>query len=93
MECGTIRPYKEAFFPVGLTDTAAFHQMLANLAVQLQVHRTEGYAITEYEMKEVIAHHTTALALIFKRLQDPAEATSEGTIATIIAMVCYAVST
>lgn len=90
IECGTIRPYKDAFLPVGLTDKAAFHQILANLAVQLDGHRFHGQDVAEYEKAEVLAHHTTAMAMVQKRLQDPRQATSDGTIATVIAMACYA---
>lgn len=92
VECGTIKPYKEAFLPLGLTDTAAFHQILANLAVQLNGHRPPGAKVAGYEKTEVLAHHTTAMAMVQKRLKDPKEATSDGTIATVIAMACYAVS-
>ena len=77
---------------MGLTDEAAFHQVLANLTVQLGERRRPGCKILEYEKGEVVAHHATALALVYKRLSDPEEATSEGTIATVIAMICYSVS-
>lgn len=77
--------------PVGLTDAAAFHQVLANLTVQLDEHRAQGFEVVEYEKKEVLAHHTAALALVHNRLQDPQEATSDGTIATVMALTCYSV--
>jgi hypothetical protein len=32
------------------------------------------------------------MAMVQKRLKDPKEATSDGTIATVIGMACYAVS-
>ncbi|KAH8594617.1 fungal-specific transcription factor domain-containing protein [Bisporella sp. PMI_857] len=89
VESAALKPYKAVFFPLGLTDVAAFHQILANLAIQLSDHRPPGQGAIEYEKHEVETRHAAALRIIQKRLPNPEEATSEGTIATIIAMICY----
>lgn len=39
-----------------------------------------------------MAHHAKALAIVHKRLSNPIEATSQGTLGTVIAMACYSVS-
>jgi len=86
-----VKPYKRAFFPIGLTDAAAFHQVLANLAMQLNRYRAPGQTVADYEQREVVTRHTAALHLIQKRMSNPNEATQDGTIATIVAMICYSV--
>jgi len=90
-----VKAYKESIFPLALTDVAAFHQVLANIAIQLETHRLPDRGTEkaiDYEKYEVETRHNAALQIIRKRLMDPQEATSDGTIATIIAMICYSVS-
>jgi len=95
VESEAVKPYKEVIFPLGLTDVAAFHQVLANIAVQLEFHRLPGQETEkaiDYEKCEVETRHNAALQITRKRLMNPQEAISDGTIATIITMICYSVS-
>jgi len=95
VESEAIKPYKECIFPLGLTDVAAFHQVLANFAIQLDSHRLPGQETEkaiEYERYEVETRHNAALRITQNRLMNPQEAISDGTIATIITMICYSVS-
>jgi len=74
---------------------AAFHYVLANLAIRLDFQRLPGQEnenAVEYERYEVESRHSAALEIIRNRLMDPQEAISDGTVATIIAMICYSVS-
>jgi hypothetical protein len=91
VESNLIKSYKDACFPIGLTDAAAFNQTLANLAVQLRNYRAFDSNTTDYEMQEAITRHLAALSLVRKKISNPSEATSYGTIATIVALLCYAV--
>jgi hypothetical protein len=54
-----------------------------------------AFKLEKYAQHEIVAHHARALEIIQQRLTDPKTktATSNGTIATIICMIIYSVST
>jgi hypothetical protein len=69
-----------------MMDAAAFHQVLANLALNLNSHRNMDKALESYES---IAHHAHAIKLVNKRMSDPNFATSDGLIGAVLAFICY----
>jgi hypothetical protein len=83
---------RDSFFPVGLLDAAAFHQALAVLAIHLPFNRSKDLNKSlDYETTEIIAHHAKAIKMLKLRMEDVNSATSDGTVGTIVLMVCYAV--
>jgi len=69
---------------VGLMDPAAFHQVLANSALNMSLLRNIDKAP---ESCEAISHHTYAINLVNKRLSDPSFATSDELIGAITAII------
>lgn len=86
-----VKPYRDAFFPIGLTDPAAFHQVLANLALYLRRVRNSPKS-EDYETQEALVHQMKALQLVNKKIADPGESTSDGVIGAIISLACVTVS-
>jgi hypothetical protein len=88
-----MKPVRETFFPLGLEDAAAFHQLLAVLAKHLPRHRSQEWSkAKDYENTEIIIHHAEAVKLIKSRMSNMKAATSDGTISAIVMMICYSVS-
>lgn len=85
-----LKNLRDSFFPVGLMDAAAFHQVLAVLAIHLPFNRSkELNKSMDYETTEIVLHHAEAIKMLNTRMQDVHAATSDGTIGTIVLMVCH----
>jgi hypothetical protein len=87
---GQQRPLRDAWFTIGLSDYAAFCQVVANSALHLDsaVHRNGRAAM---ETPDSMRYHAEALKSIQKRLDDPVAATSDGVIGAVSSFLCHAV--
>lgn len=86
-----ITPYKEACFPVGMLDPAAFHQVLSNALLNMNCHRSP-HAPHFPETYDTIKHHAMAIELANQRMSDMTYATSDEFIGVSIGFACYEVS-
>lgn len=68
---------------------AAFHQVLANAALNLASLRAKD---SVPELAESLYHHNVAVKIATKELADPERSTSDGLLGTIVAFACYSVS-
>ncbi|KAH8589053.1 hypothetical protein B0O99DRAFT_637941 [Bisporella sp. PMI_857] len=86
-----MNPYREAFFPVGLLDPASFYQILSNLTWLVQAIAPErNFKPEKFENDGIALNYSRAIKMVKTRLSSPEAASSEGTIAAIISMACYA---
>jgi hypothetical protein len=80
------KPFREEWFPVGMMDPAAFHQVLANSALSLShLHAGERPP----ESFESISHHSLAMKLVNSRMSDSTFVKSDGLIGAVFAFCCY----
>lgn len=86
-----VKPYRDAFFPISLTDPTAFLQVLSNLALYLRRVRKSPKS-EDYEPQEALVHQIKALQLVDKKIVDPGKSSSDGVISTIISLACVTVS-
>jgi hypothetical protein len=85
-----VKPFRDAFLPIGLIDAGAFHQILANTLLYLRRVRPLPEA-EKYEVQEAQFHQTKALSIVSRKISDPKESTSDGVIATILGLACCSV--
>lgn len=87
-----MKPYREAFFPVGLLDPASFYQVLSNFTWLVRaIGPKRDDWLNKYVNEEIALNYSRAMRIVKARLSDPGAAASEGTIAAIVSMACYAV--
>ncbi len=82
---GNFRPFRDCWFPIGMLDAAAFHQILSNSALHLGSLKTEGTP----ETLESIKYHSEAVKSVQERIADPIRGITDGIIVTIIAFACH----
>ena len=87
--------YRDIFIPFSWEDQVTLHQLLTNIAIQMNHQNPSTFKSEKYKTHEVVAHYAHALEIIQQRLAGPKTktATSNGTIVTIICMIIYSVST
>ena len=71
-----------------MTNAATFHQVLSNAALNIASLRVRGHTP---ETHDSMVHHTKAVTLVTQLISDSCFATSNGVIAAITAIACYAV--
>jgi hypothetical protein len=84
---GSLRIYRDRWYPVCVNDAAAFHQMLASYSMHLVHWRQAHRDPLEYFAN---SHHAKALASIRNRLNNLHQANIEGCLSAIAALACYA---
>ncbi|KZF20166.1 hypothetical protein L228DRAFT_284902 [Xylona heveae TC161] len=80
------QPFRDIWFPLALSDGAAFHQLLSNSALHITSLRPID---RQREAFEALSHHAVALMCVQNRLADPTVAISDGIIASIIGFACH----
>jgi Fungal specific transcription factor domain len=93
-------PMLTLLLPLALSDTAVMHALLCLSGIQytaIRTRTTQGTDALKTEEKDLkspplyLLHKRHALVAIQKRLNDPAQATSDGTIAAITLLAGYEV--
>ncbi len=74
--------------PVGLTDAAAFQQVLSMLVVHLHSLYDHGMG---FSITEALSYHDLAITSVKNRLLNSALRIPDGIIAAVIGFVCHAV--
>ncbi|KAF2816217.1 uncharacterized protein BDZ99DRAFT_131374 [Mytilinidion resinicola] len=82
------RALRNAWYSVGLFDFAAFHLVLSNSALAIQMLRN-GLKFVNNEDSEVLKHHVIATRSINARLASPDHRTSDGVIGAVAGLVCH----
>lgn len=82
-------PFRDVWFELSLTDPGAFYVTLGNAAVLSRTVLGKDSSPSSEAKK----HFSQSLVHLRKRLNNPEENTSPGTIANILAHICLNVST
>ncbi|KAH9206462.1 hypothetical protein DL95DRAFT_469595 [Leptodontidium sp. 2 PMI_412] len=85
------RSIYDYFLPIGISDPAAFHAVLALLTFHVRTKiRPRDYQVSmDYESTEITHHYTEAIKLLKSRVTNLEVATSDGTIGAILFMLTY----
>ncbi|ORY19314.1 hypothetical protein BCR34DRAFT_472425 [Clohesyomyces aquaticus] len=81
------RQLRGSWWPVGLYDAAAFHNVLSNSRLFILMFHAGSY-VSEDD-SESLFHHTTALQLVNEKLKDPAHHKSDELIGTVCSFMCH----
>ncbi|KAG4429803.1 hypothetical protein IFR05_014714 [Cadophora sp. M221] len=82
------RTFEKAWLPSAIHDSAMFHQLLANIAINV-------YTIQGRDSTNVVSmrHHASALNYINRIISDPEKGTSDGVMCSVGTFVCYSAYT
>jgi hypothetical protein len=86
----TFKVFKESWLPAAMSDPAAFHQILSNIALSISIVRGQGVIL---DNPVSVAHNSLAVRTVNNRLSDPVEGISDGTMTSVLGMTCHSVST
>jgi len=85
---GNFGLYRNGWLPIGLTDAAAFQQVLSMFVVHLRALYGRGMG---FPIVESLSYHTQAITSVRERLSNPAFVVTDGIIGAIIGFACHAV--
>jgi hypothetical protein len=85
-ECGSQRPFRDAWFAVGLTDKAAFMQVLSNSALHFDTLRN-GRKPQETQLS--LYYQLRTVRSLNKRRQDEDRFLSNGSIGAVSMLMCH----
>ncbi|KAH7377943.1 hypothetical protein BKA64DRAFT_687582 [Cadophora sp. MPI-SDFR-AT-0126] len=82
------RTFQEAWLPSAIHNSAMFHQVLANIAINI-------YTIQGRESTNVISmrHHSSAMRYINSVIADPVKGVGDGVVRSVGTFVCYSAYT
>jgi hypothetical protein len=82
-----LRPFKDTWFPISLSDSAFFNEILSHVAAYVFTLRN-GLQNRD-DCTQSIALHSRAIHSVRKRLLDPVLGISDGVIGTVLAFACF----
>jgi len=82
-----LRPYKDTWLPISLSDPALFYEILSHISQDISAVNSE-YS----DRGQSLQFHALALRSVNRRLADPLLGTSDGIIGTVLAFACFSVS-
>jgi hypothetical protein len=85
----TFKVFKDSWLPAGMSDPAAFHQILSNIAMSISIVHGQGVIL---DNPIAVAHNSLAVRTVNHRLSHPVEGISDGTLTSVLALTCHSVS-
>lgn len=82
-----LRPFKDTWFPISLSDSAFFNEILSHVSSHVFTLRN-GFQNRD-DCPQSIALHSLAINSIRTRLLDPVLGISDGVIGTVLAFACF----
>jgi hypothetical protein len=73
------QPFRDHWYPLGLADPAAMHQVLANAAIQMV-----GLRRDTQDTEKSLSYHVAAIHSVNRRLADASQSTSDGLLGAIL---------
>ncbi|RDW61496.1 hypothetical protein BP5796_11388 [Coleophoma crateriformis] len=78
------QPFRDFWFPLGLVDAAAMHQILSNTAMHLNALRGRSD-----DVRAALEYNTAAIKSVNRRLPDASQNTSDGILGAILGFMCH----
>jgi hypothetical protein len=82
-----LRPFKDTWFPISISDSAFFNEILSHFSAHVFMLRNGVHNIDD--CPQSIDLHSRAIKSVRQRLLDPVLGISDGVIGTVLAFACF----